>query len=96
MRFRISDHHHRTSFVELHAVNVDVSAVVAVDIEHATLAFRIDERDFQMVEPDLIRVGTRVVSRVREFDVRDATDRHANVVVHARIIPCPRSLCKGF
>lgn len=95
MRFRISGHH-RPSFVELHVVNVDISTVVAVNIDHVTIAFRIDERDFQMVEPDLLRVGMGVVSRVLEFDVRDATDRHANVVVHARIIPCPRSLCKGF
>jgi hypothetical protein len=37
-----------------------------------------------------------VVSRVREFDVGDTANGEAKVVVHARIIPCPRSLCKGF
>ena len=96
MRFRISGHH-RLALVELRGLNVDGSTVVAVNINHGTLAIHaIDESDFQMVKPHLVGVGVGVVSRGLEFDVRDARNRHANVVVHARIIPCPRSLCKGF
>lgn len=79
---------HRRSLFVLDAVDHRRTIIEAMDINDAAIAIHINKREFEMVEPDLVRIGTRVVNRVLELDVGDIVESDAHVVaVHALIIP---------